>query len=197
MGRSGRYLLMAGKYIIKEGISFFTDLPLYLKLFGLGVSAVIWLFLIWLRVRRKEKITAAFGTMLAALLLYLVFAFIITTLARVPGSSRRLNLELFHTYREALEGGRPELRVTLYNLILLSPLGFLTPLILEYRCGWRDILFLSFLISMSIEATQYLFRLGLMEADDLFHNCLGALIGYGMALFIKRIPQYFGNRKDG
>lgn len=137
-----------------------------------------------------------YGYQFTSLLLYLVFAFIITTLARVPGSSRRLNLKLFHTYREALAGGRPELRVTLYNLILLLPLGFLTPMILEYRCGWKDILFLSFLVSMSIEATQYLFRLGLMEADDLFHNCLGALTGYVMALLIKRILQYFGNRKE-
>ena len=192
MDSFGRYLIRSGEFILKEGISFFTGLPRYLTIFGFGAAAVIWVFLVWIRVRRKEKNKAAAGVLLAILVLYLVFVFIITTLSRVPGSSRRLNMVLFHTYKEALAGGRLELEMILYNLILLSPLGFLLPLILEYRCGWRDILFLSFLVSASIEAVQYLFGLGLTEADDLFHNCLGALFGYGVSLLLKIALQCFG-----
>ena len=134
---------------------------------------------------------------LGVLLLYLVLAFIITTIARTPGSVRRQNFLLLHTLKEAVEGSGYAVKLIFFNGVLLAPLGFLVPLILEYRCGAPDILFLSFLVSASIECTQYLFRLGLMEGDDLIFNCLGALAGYVLALIMRRAAFLFRIRGKG
>ena len=171
------YILLIGRFI-KEGLFLFIKLPLYMKVFGIGAAAAIWFFLIWMRLRRKEKLNALSEALLASLLLYLVFAFAITTYSRNPSGGRGFNIELFYTYRWAAAGSIFYAKMLFFNLVLLSPLGVLVPVILQYRCSWRDILFLAFLVSFFIECTQYLFRLGLMEADDLFYNCLGAMIGY-------------------
>ena len=62
------------------------------------------------------------------------------------------------------------------NLILFIPFGFLL-------CGATDqprtsrILLLGFLLSLSIELCQLLFRLGWFEVDDILHNVLGTYFG--------------------
>jgi glycopeptide antibiotics resistance protein len=38
----------------------------------------------------------------------------------------------------------------------------------------------AFGISFSIEVIQLVFKMGLFEFDDMFHNVLGAVIGYGL-----------------
>jgi len=35
-------------------------------------------------------------------------------------------------------------------------------------------------LSFGIEVIQLVFKLGLFEFDDVFHNVLGAVIGYGL-----------------
>ena len=180
---------------IKEGFSFFFSLPLRFVAFGLGVSAAIFLFLIWQKARRKEEMKIRTLIPLAVLLLYLVLVFIITTVARTPRAARMYNFRFLHTVKAALSGSGAAIKLIFFNEVLLSPIGFLVPVILEYRCSFRDILFLSFLVSVSIECTQYIFLLGLMEGDDLIHNCLGALAGYGLALLMKRGFRFLGQRK--
>lgn len=188
-------LLMLIRFTM-EGFSFFFDLPMHLVLFGLGVSSAVFLFLVWQKARRKEELRAGNLIPLAALLLYLVLVFIITTIGRTPQPVRRHNFYFLHTLKEAVSGSWYAVKLIFFNEVLLSPLGFLTPLILEYRCSFKDILFLSFLVSFSIECTQYLFRLGLMEGDDLIHNCLGALAGYVLALLMKRILESFHRERS-
>ena len=62
------------------------------------------------------------------------------------------------------------------NLILFMPFGFLL-------CGATGqprtsrILLLGFLLSLSIELCQLLFRLGWFEVDDILHNVLGTYLG--------------------
>lgn len=62
------------------------------------------------------------------------------------------------------------------NLILFMPFGFLL-------CGATDqprtsrLLLLGFLLSLSIELCQLLFRLGWFEVDDILHNVLGTYLG--------------------
>jgi len=184
-----KYLLLLIRYI-KEGFSFFFSLPLRFVLFGLGLSAAIFLFLIWQKARRKEEMKVRTLIPLAVLLLYLVLVVIITTIARTPRPARRYDFRFLHTVIEAMHGSGYAVKLIFFNQVLLSPIGFLVPLILEHRCSFRDILFLSFLVSAFIECTQYIFLLGLMEGDDLIHNCLGALAGYGLALLMKKAFVY-------
>ena len=60
------------------------------------------------------------------------------------------------------------------NILLFIPLGFLLG-----DKGWKAV-FLGFLLSASIECTQYLFLLGFCEADDVLNNTIGAIFGFGI-----------------
>ena len=75
------------------------------------------------------------------------------------------------------------------NLIWFVPVEILTKL----RGGplWRAVL-VGFLLSLGIEAAQFVLGCGISELDDLILNTLGALVGYLGTSLIMRI---FSGRK--
>lgn len=88
----------------------------------------------------------------------------------------------FHSYREVLQGGNPEiLRSSFMNVVFFYPAGLLAvSLMPEKWPRWLraalPVLLLT-LFSVGVEYWQYTLGLGLAEADDVIHNGLGALLG--------------------
>jgi glycopeptide antibiotics resistance protein len=64
------------------------------------------------------------------------------------------------------------------NLLLLLPWGFLAPVVLPSLRQGRRIALSGFLISLSAELIQLIFRLGVFESDDILLNTTGAVLGY-------------------
>ena len=65
------------------------------------------------------------------------------------------------------------------NVLLFMPIGFLS------GCGlqgmtFKKALFLGGGFSVFIELLQFVFKKGFCETDDVIHNVLGCLIGYGL-----------------
>ena len=77
----------------------------------------------------------------------------------------------------------------LLNIILFIPFGFLLPYIWPKLRFWKTIS-ISFLVSVIIEATQYVAQLGCCDIDDIFNNTLGSCIGYACY----KMWKYFYNR---
>ena len=76
--------------------------------------------------------------------------------------------------------------LNILNVLLFVPIGLLL------GCGyrtitWRKAMAVGLLLSASIELLQLIFKKGLCEIDDVIHNVLGCMIGYGVAFLIKRI----------
>ena len=69
------------------------------------------------------------------------------------------------------------------NLLLLVPFSFI--LVLGENKSGRKALLITFLTSVFIETTQYLFALGQADIDDVILNTSGALMGILLALYIK------------
>ena len=122
---------------------------------------------------------------------WLFFTLAETVLCREPGTSRSMQLRLFWSYRSHI---RDLQAVNLFNVLLLMPAGFLLPLVGVKRL-WKTVL-LGFLWSLLIESLQYATMRGLFEADDLFHNTLGACLGYLNYRLICRIAELIRKRKD-
>lgn len=75
------------------------------------------------------------------------------------------------------------------NVIVFIPIGLLAGLAFP-SLKWRQVILIGFLISMLIETLQYCFMKGFSEFDDVFHNTVGAAIGYGMykmIMYLKRV----------
>jgi glycopeptide antibiotics resistance protein len=64
------------------------------------------------------------------------------------------------------------------NLLLLLPWGFLAPMVLSSLRHVGRIALSGFLISLSVELVQFIFRIGVFESDDILLNTAGAVLGY-------------------
>lgn len=113
------------------------------------------------------------STRMRLLAAYVVFILMETVIGRKPRSVR-VELVPFWSY------SHPELRMEIIlNYLLFVPLGLLMYLCFgekrKHGCVW--IATAGFLLSVSIESIQLVFRIGLFEFDDMIGNTIGCLIG--------------------
>ena len=66
------------------------------------------------------------------------------------------------------------------NILLFVPLGYLAPSVFSFLRRWWRVLLVGLGFSLMIEVVQLATHLGWFDASDLFHNTLGAIIGYGV-----------------
>ncbi len=114
-----------------------------------------------------------------ALAVYLAFLIWGTLLNREIGSIKDMELVPFWSYREYfVEKDIPLLKQMIYNVLVFIPWPFLFSLVFPAMRKFRWAVGSAFLFSVFIEVMQLVFKLGLFEFDDMFHNVLGAVIGY-------------------
>lgn len=93
-------------------------------------------------------------------------------------------IKRFYTYREQL-GIKAFLLNVIGNIIGFMPFSFFIPII-SRRCKyWYNTIILSFLLSLSIETAQLIFKVGSFDVDDLFLNTLGGVLGYLLYRFVQ------------
>lgn len=136
----------------------YNSLPAYWWLWLIVVALVVWLI-------DGRRITPR--PLLAA---YILFILMETIIGRKTGVGR-VELVPFWSYIH------PELRMEiLLNYVLFIPLGLLLYLCFGKKWGLKVVL-IGFLLSVSIEIVQLVFRIGLFEFDDMIGNTIGCLIG--------------------
>jgi len=116
---------------------------------------------------------------IAALLAILSLAAIlyVTIFSRSP-TVAELHLIPFSAFERAKR--QPEVyRSMLMNVFLFLPLGLSLPFVLRGGAGKRILLtaLVGFALSLSIETVQFAFSLGMVEADDVLCNTVGAALG--------------------
>ena len=118
---------------------------------------------------------------------FLAVVFESTVFGRNPLPERQYELHLFWSWNEVFFKGSSKMLVeNLLNCLLLVPFGALLPVIFHKRIGWKRSFFYGFLISLSIELCQLVFRRGLFEWDDMIHNAFGCMLGCKTMEFIYR-----------
>lgn len=147
-------------------------------------------------VRDKTKMK---GAVLWALLCEYLFLIVCSTiLIRTPKDDDVYELVPFWNYHDIfLQKDPMDLWEVVLNILLFVPVGVLLTAIgsigdkgggRSHRYKWYFIAAYSTLISFFIEITQLITKRGLCETDDLIHNTLGCMIGYGLfGIFRKRI----------
>ncbi|SDD83212.1 Glycopeptide antibiotics resistance protein [Bhargavaea beijingensis] len=121
--------------------------------------------------------------LLALFIGYLIMVIGVTFLNRGPGYTSNVDLSLFSSYREAwyLYSTRHWQFIYL-NILMFVPFGMLVPLL---NPRFKQALWMigaAMLFTLSIESLQLITGYGTFEADDLFNNLLGAVIGYGLTM---------------
>lgn len=65
------------------------------------------------------------------------------------------------------------------NVLAFIPIGLLLECAFDWMMWWK-VLLIGGAFSVVIEALQFVRRRGFAEFDDMFHNMLGCMIGYGV-----------------
>ena len=73
------------------------------------------------------------------------------------------------------------------NVIGFMPCGFFLPVISRRSRKWYNTFLLSFLLSLTIETIQLVFKVGSFDVDDLFLNTLGGILGFIMYRIVQTI----------
>lgn len=75
------------------------------------------------------------------------------------------------------------------NVLAFMPLGFLLPLIADKKLKLPAVVLISFALSLAIELTQLITRVGSCDVDDLILNTLGGVMGYGCYVIFRKIRK--------
>ena len=87
----------------------------------------------------------------------------------------------FWSYYEAIVERDAALALQMLgNVVIFIPFGVIVSAIWKSMSNIRRIILAATSVSLSLELVQLIFKLGLFEFDDIFHNTLGAVIGYGL-----------------
>lgn len=78
------------------------------------------------------------------------------------------------------------------NILIFIPLGYCSALLIKRLRSFKRILIFTGIISIFIEAIQYIFCLGATDIDDLICNLMGGLLGYCTYFFANKI---FNNKR--
>ena len=118
-------------------------------------------------------------------LCYLTVVAGVTLMERGGGWQNGRIMPLFYSYRDAwVNFSALSWRNIILNIGMFIPLGFLLPLgFYFFRKFWKTYL-AGFVLTAIIEFTQLFLSRGVFELDDMLHNTVGTMIGYGIfALF--------------
>ena len=153
-----------------------------LGLFLIGLLVLIW----WKGFR--------LGLRYCSSLLLTEWTFLIlcaTIIFRETGAERRCNLIPFWSYWDYGEHSyfMEMFGENILNVLLFVPIGFLAGCGLQ-RMTWKKVLILGGGYSVLIELLQFIFKKGFCETDDIIHNVLGCIIGYGLWRAVSYVPYH-------
>lgn len=134
-----------------------------------------------------------------------VIMFLYVTLCnRYQAPDLRYKLQIFWSYREVIfNHNQFILWQIIWNIIAFVPMGNALYYLLdrtEYSHGgdrkrkFYKVVLSCGIFSAGIELIQLFFRIGLFEFDDIVHNTLGAVIGYGIAEVGKRFLTFVAGK---
>lgn len=110
---------------------------------------------------------------------YLFLLYCTTVMYRPYNENQRYDFRPFWSYVAIQEDRKELLPEIVMNILVFVPVGLLLGCVQTPKTWWIAAL-TCLSISFSIEVLQYLLKRGFAEFDDVFHNTLGCLIGYGM-----------------
>lgn len=165
--------------IIRYYESLFRHIPIHVFQIEIAVITIIVSIIAY----RKGLYAGKKEIFLTLLVGFVFLIFCYTVVFRVEGKATGLALMPFWSYYSYFGGTDDTLMgENLVNIIVFIPVGLLLSLA-YHNISSKKILAIGCLLSISIEISQFVFKRGLCEVDDVIHNSLGCYIGYMLVLY--------------
>ena len=117
-------------------------------------------------------------TAVVALVEYIALLYGSTVIFREAHDERTYDFSPFWSYLAISEGRTDLIAENIMNAVVFIPVGFLLSVGFK-NLPWWMVLLIGCCLSLSIETMQFLLMRGFAEVDDVMHNTLGCMIGYG------------------
>ena len=144
-----------------------------LVVFCIGAAWLLW---------RKGVRAGLRASAVLLLMEWVLLVLAIAVVCRQSGVGHRVSLVPLSSYFAIAENSyfREAAAINILNVVMFVPVGLLL------GCGfrgmtWRRVLCVAVVLSVGIEVLQLLLRRGLCETDDVLHNVVGTVMGYGIA----------------
>ena len=150
---------------------------IYIQPFPVIVIGMLFLVILWAIIGKIAGKRLWWKLFNGAVFLGIVAVILYTTVYTRGENPQAPVLMPFHSFIEARV--QPELyRSMLMNIFLFEPIGLSLPNILPKKAHPVAVtVIFAMLFSISIEASQFCFKLGRCETDEVIMNTLGAVIG--------------------
>ena len=136
---------------------------------------------IFLYKRHKFNKAQCFAAILLSL--YIVVLMYFTVVGRYSHEEYEYKINFFTSYRWFFQyNGEQVLRQLLINFVMLMPVGFLLPVVINAKHKYLITMALSLLLTVFIETMQLITKCGSFEIDDIINNFVGAVLG--MLLYV-------------
>lgn len=117
---------------------------------------------------------------------YVFLLFCSTVIYRTVGETRQNDFHPFWSYKAIQEGREDLLAENIMNVVVFIPVGLLLGIAFKQMILWKAVL-IGCGIAITIESLQFFFMRGFSEVDDVMHNTVGCLIGYGIMTILRII----------
>ena len=122
--------------------------------------------------------------------LYIVVLLYFTVTGRYSHEEYEYQINFFTSYRSFFKyNGEQVLRQLLINLVMLMPVGFLLPVVINAKHKYLITMALSLLLTVFIETMQLITKCGSFEIDDIINNFVGAVLGMLIYMMLNNIIQ--------
>ena len=101
-------------------------------------------------------------------------------------------IKRFWQYREQL--GLSSVLNLFGNVLIFLPFGFFEPMASGHRSFWGTIMD-GFLVSLLVEAFQFITKVGRFDVDDLILNTAGVIMGYLLFLICGTMRRKYGAKR--
>ena len=116
---------------------------------------------------------------LTTLIVYIAFVLCSTVFFREIQKDCKFDMHPFWSYKAILNGRDDLVTENILNVLFFMPLGFLLGATFM-KNKWKSALLIGLCLSLCIETLQFVYSKGFTEFDDVMHNTLGCIIGYGL-----------------
>lgn len=172
---------------MKEGFlsywdSLVNDIPHELYIIAFVVLISSWLVCIGL----KDLLQGTRVAMYVLLIEYICLLYCSTVFFRVTGTTVQYDYWPFWSYQAYFNGREPNALIeNMMNILVFVPVGLLLGCLIQNKTFSR-VAILGTCISVGIELLQLILKKGFSELDDVMHNTLGCVLGYGMFIILKK-----------
>lgn len=131
-----------------------------------------------------KAISAYHNILIFLIVLYIYVILQHSFFSRPPGSRTSVNFIFLGTW-----GGSAQSKAyVIENILMFLPYGILLPMLIKrlWHNGWLCIIS-AMMLSILLEAAQYMTSRGFCQLDDVVMNTIGAVIGWGILYIVRGI----------